>query len=33
MVLVLTLSMSIVFDDLSLFLLGNEDTVDDFDKI
>ena len=32
MVLALTLAMSIVFDDLSLFLSGNEDTVDNFDE-
>ena len=32
MVLALTFAMSIVFDDLSLFLSSNEDTVDNFDE-
>ena len=32
MVLALTLAMSIVFDDLSLFLSDNEDTIDNFDE-
>ena len=32
MVLALTLAMSNVFDDLSIFLSGNEDTVDNFDE-